>query len=136
MLKTVVALLLLASCVSWTDAGACGQDRLLYDEETEVCCAGAIHEKETGWMCCNEHWISTDQDKCIQRRIRMPKIKSNIKNCNAPNFVYDLRFWACCDNRLITLSPTVDCCDGMIVYNPQTSICEADKHRVVKKQLK
>ncbi|KAI0241471.1 hypothetical protein LSAT2_026104 [Lamellibrachia satsuma] len=79
MLKTVVTLLLLGSCVSWTDAGACGQDRVPYDEETEVCCAGAIHEKETGWVCCGKHWMSTDQDKCIHGRMRVPSIKTKSK---------------------------------------------------------
>ncbi|KAK2172826.1 hypothetical protein NP493_926g02063 [Ridgeia piscesae] len=110
MWKTFFALLVVASSVSWSEAGVCGEDRKPYDDENEVCCSGKIYKTDDDWLLCYD---------------RTGGLTS-----------YDPRFSVCCDNRIVDITPTVDCCDGHVLYNPQTSTCDAANHRVVEKEPK
>ena len=47
---------------------------------------------------------------------------------------YNPEIQVCCGSRIYTKLPSLACCYGTTVYDPQTSICDADKHRVVTKQ--
>ncbi|KAI0223923.1 hypothetical protein LSAT2_025004 [Lamellibrachia satsuma] len=111
----------------------CGGDGEQYDDDTETCCGGRVYPKTTNWKCCGGTWMSTEKFICFLYMTPSRRTSRCGKSFVLPHY-YNPISQVCCGSKIYRKSPTLDCCDGSIVYNPQTSTCETDKHRVVKKQ--
>ncbi|KAI0241465.1 hypothetical protein LSAT2_026098 [Lamellibrachia satsuma] len=102
---------------------ACG-DTIRYDRENYVCCDNELHEKKPHWTCCGGDWISKDEQTCLFNVIAVGR-KTHCQG----SFLefYNPNTEICCNGNVIKKSPTIGCCGGVVVYNPQTSTCEDNK---------
>ncbi|KAI0241466.1 hypothetical protein LSAT2_026099 [Lamellibrachia satsuma] len=131
-MRATIVMLLLTATLSLCYGNKVCDDRTIYDAATTACCGGQLYKKEKDWKCCGGEWVSRKKYLCFLGFIPSRKMKS----CYGLHFRqhYDPEKEICCDKTSYQKTPTLDCCCGVILYNPTISTCDAKNHRVIMKQ--